>query len=71
MPSRDWRQRIQDIWQSITEILQRTGGMEFKDFMQDRTIIKALLYDFGIIGEAVTNILADIQPRYSQTGTFL
>ena len=66
MPSRDWQQRIQDILQSITEILQRTGGMEFEDFMKDRTIIKAVLYDFGIIGEAARNIPADIQSRYPQ-----
>ena len=66
MPSRDWRLRIQDILQSITEILQRTEGMKFEDFMADRTIIKAVLYDLGIIGEAARNIPADIQSRYSQ-----
>jgi len=55
VPSRDWQLRIQDILQSIAEILQRTEGMEFEDFMANRTIIKAVLYDFGIIGEAARN----------------
>lgn len=66
MPSRDWRQRIQDILQSIAEILQRTAGMEFEDFRADSTIVKAVLYDFGIIGEAARNIPVDIQSRYPQ-----
>lgn len=55
VPSRDWQLRIQDILQSIAEILQRTEGMEVEDFMANRTIIKAVLYDFGIIGEAARN----------------
>lgn len=66
MPSRDWRQRIQDILQSIAEILQRTAGMEFEDFRADSTIVQAVLYDFGIIGEAARNIPVDIQSRYPQ-----
>ncbi|WP_446378643.1 HepT-like ribonuclease domain-containing protein [Coleofasciculus sp. D1-CHI-01] len=66
MPSRDWQLRIQDILQSIAEILQRTEGMEFEDFMVNRTIIKAVLYDFGIIGEAARNIPPEIQSRYPQ-----
>jgi uncharacterized protein with HEPN domain len=66
VPSRDWQLRIQDILQSIAEILQRTEGMEFEDFMANRTIIKAVLYDFGIIGEAARNIPPEIQSRYPQ-----
>lgn len=30
MPSRDWRLRLQDIVESIDEILQRTAGMELR-----------------------------------------
>ncbi|MFB2977262.1 DUF86 domain-containing protein [Microseira sp. BLCC-F43] len=66
MPSRDWRLRIQDILECITEILQRTAGIEFEDFIANRTIVKAVLYDFGIIGEAARNIPSDIQSRYPQ-----
>jgi uncharacterized protein with HEPN domain len=66
MPSRDWRLRIQDILECITETLQRTAGIEFEDFIANRTIVKAVLYDFGIIGEAARNIPTDIQSRYPQ-----
>ncbi|NCR55193.1 MAG: DUF86 domain-containing protein [Microcystis aeruginosa L211-07] len=66
MPSRDWRLRLQDIVESIDEILQRTADMEFEDFTNNRTIVKAVLYDLGIIGEAARNIPSDIQLRYRQ-----
>jgi uncharacterized protein with HEPN domain len=66
MPSRDWRLRLRDISDSIDEILQRTEGMEFEDFTTNRTIVKAVLYDLGIIGEAARNIPSDIQSRYPQ-----
>ena len=66
MPSRDWRLRLQDIVESIDEILQRTAGIEFEDFTTNKTILKAVLYDLGIIGEAARNIPSDIQLRYPQ-----
>jgi uncharacterized protein with HEPN domain len=66
MPSRNWRLRLQDIVESIDEILQRTAGMEFEDFTTNRTIVKAVLYDLGIIGEAARNIPSAIQLRYPQ-----
>ncbi|MGL5064846.1 MAG: HepT-like ribonuclease domain-containing protein [Microcoleus sp.] len=66
MPSRDWRLRIQDILQSIDEILQRTSDLEFDDFKANRTVIKAVLYDFCIIGEASRHIPSDVRSRYPQ-----
>jgi uncharacterized protein with HEPN domain len=66
MPSRDWWLRIQDMLQSIDDILQRTAEMEFEDFEANRTVIKAVLYDFGIIGEASRNIPSDVRSRYPQ-----
>lgn len=66
MPSRNWRIRLQDILQSIDEIQQRTAGMDFESFITNRTVIKAVLYDFGIIGEASRHIPSDIQSLYPQ-----
>lgn len=43
MPSRDWRLRIQDIEESIDEILQRTADMEFEDFIANRTICMEMM----------------------------
>ena len=64
MPSRDWRIRLQDILESITEIEQRTKGMTFEEFADNQTTVKAVLYDFIIIGEATRNIPKEIQSRY-------
>lgn len=64
MSSRDWRLRIQDILESITEVEQRTKGMTFEEFAKNQTTVKAVLYDFIIIGEATRNIPNEIQSRY-------
>jgi uncharacterized protein with HEPN domain len=43
MPSRDWRLRLQDILDSISEIEQRTKGMTLEEFAKNQTNIKAVL----------------------------
>lgn len=64
VPSRDWRLRIQDIILSINEIEQRTKGLSFEEFANNKTIVKAVLYDFVVIGEATRNVANEIQSRY-------
>lgn len=64
MPSRDWRFRIQDIVASIAEIEQRLADVTFEEFAKNQTIVKAVLYDFVVIGEASRNIPNEIQSRY-------
>ncbi len=66
MSSRVWQLRVQDILNAITSIEQRTAEMTFEQFAADETIVKSVLYDFIIIGEASANIPAEIQSRYSQ-----
>jgi len=57
--------RFQDIITSITEIQQRTKHLTFEEFANNQTILKAVLYDFIVIGEAARNIPPEIQLRYS------
>ena len=64
MPSRDWRLRLQDILESIREIERRTKGMTFEEFAKNQTTIKAVLYDFIIIGEATRNVPKEIHSRH-------
>jgi uncharacterized protein with HEPN domain len=64
VPSRDWRFRIQDIVGSITEIEQRAKDITFEEFAKNQTIVKAVLYDFVVIGEATRNVPNEIQSRY-------
>ncbi|TVQ24406.1 MAG: DUF86 domain-containing protein [Leptolyngbya sp. DLM2.Bin15] len=61
MSSRSAKERIQDILNAIDSIQSRTADMSFDQFSQDETIVKAVLYDLIIIGEASINIPADIQ----------
>ncbi|MEA5567998.1 MULTISPECIES: DUF86 domain-containing protein [unclassified Anabaena] len=64
MPSRDWRLRIQDIVESITEIEQCTSNVSFEEFEKNQTLVKAVLYDFVVIGEAIRSVPHEIQLRY-------
>lgn len=66
MPFRDWQLRIQDIIESIDEILEWTANMTFEDFSSNRVTVKAVLYNLGIIGEASKNIPSEIQLCYSE-----
>ena len=38
----------------------------FEGFAQDEILIKAVLYDFVVIGEAAISVSPDIQTRYSR-----
>ncbi len=66
MPSREWQLRIQDILISANEILELTAGMKYEDFLVDRVITKAVLYNFVIIGEATKNVPVEIRSRYPE-----
>jgi uncharacterized protein with HEPN domain len=48
----------------ISAIEQRTKGITFEEFTKNQTNIKAVLYDFLIIGEATRNLPKEIQSRY-------
>ncbi len=63
MSSRDWSLRVRDILQAIDSIQQRTAGMTQADFEANETTVKAVLYDFIVMGEAAINIPAEIQAR--------
>jgi uncharacterized protein with HEPN domain len=61
MSSRPWQNRIQDILGAINSIQQRTQSLSFEEFSNSETIVKAVLYDLIIIGEAATNVPKNIQ----------
>lgn len=61
MPSRDWRNRVRDVLDAIAEIREFTNEMTFEGFQHDQKTIKAVLYNFAIIGEAVRSIPPDVE----------
>ena len=66
MSSRAWQFRVQDIINAINSIEQRTAEMAYDEFAANETLVKSVLYDFIIIGEASRNIPTEIQSRYTQ-----
>jgi uncharacterized protein with HEPN domain len=64
VPSRNWRLRIEDILTSITEIEQLTKELTFEEFAKNPIIVKAVLYDFIVIGEATKNVPNQIHSCY-------
>jgi uncharacterized protein with HEPN domain len=66
MSSRSWQLRIQDILESAISIQAITQGLQYEEFCQNKTMIKAVLYDYLIIGEASRHIPSQIQLKYPQ-----
>lgn len=60
MSARSWRERIEDILDSITEIQSFTRGMDFEAFRNDPRTVKSVALDFIIIGEAASHVPEEI-----------
>jgi uncharacterized protein with HEPN domain len=61
---RDWRARIRDILEAISEINSFTHGMDFTSFKEDAKSIRAVEMNFIIIGEAANQIPEEIEEAY-------
>ena len=57
---RDWQLRIKDILEAVENILAYTKDIHQGTFESDRMRIHAVCHNFGIIGEAATQVPADI-----------
>lgn len=66
MSSRKWLLRVRDILRAISSVQKLTANLEFEEFIVSETIVKAVLYDFIVIGEAARNIPTEIQESYPQ-----
>jgi uncharacterized protein with HEPN domain len=61
MSSRSVMERIQDILNAIDSIQTKTVDLNFNEFSQNEILLKAVLYDLIVIGEAANNVPAAIQ----------
>ena len=66
MSSRYWQIRIQDILTAACNIREYTQELTFEQFSENKLVVKAVLYDYMIIGEASRHIPQHIQERYSE-----
>jgi uncharacterized protein with HEPN domain len=64
MPSRDWKIRITDIVQALEEILELTRDMTGPQFFQDTRTVKAVLYNFAVIGEAARHVPPEVREAW-------
>jgi uncharacterized protein with HEPN domain len=66
MSSRNWQLRLQDILTAIKNIQSQTANLNFNDFEKNQTIVKAVLYDLIVIGEAAVRVDPEIKERYNR-----
>ncbi|YCO46470.1 DUF86 domain-containing protein [Thermosynechococcus sp. FA-CM-4201] len=66
MPSRELRERLQDIVDEIDEIQVMVADLKFEEFCQDRRTVKAVLYSLAVIGEAAASLLPEAAELYPQ-----
>jgi len=64
MSPRDWRDRVRDILDAITEIQDFTRDMDYEAFKEDSKSIRAVEMNFIIIGEAANQIPEDVEEQY-------
>ncbi len=61
MSPRDWRERIKDILDAISEIQKFTQDMDFISFVKDDRSIRAVEMNFIIIGESAGRVPTEIE----------
>jgi uncharacterized protein with HEPN domain len=59
--SRTVKERIQDILNAIDSIQAEIGNIDFIEFSHNEMLVKAILYDLIIIGEAASNIPREVK----------
>lgn len=65
MSRREWRDRIEDILEAITEIQTFVAGATPERFAADAKTLKAVAADLMIIGEAASHIPDDVQEAHT------
>lgn len=63
MSSRTWLQRVQDILDAIESIQACVSDKTFGEFSADTVLVKAVLYDFIVIGEAAIAIPPEVRAQ--------
>jgi uncharacterized protein with HEPN domain len=64
MSPRDWRDRIRDILDAISETQKFTHGMDYETFKRDDKSIRAVEMNFIIIGEAASQIPEEVEDKH-------
>jgi uncharacterized protein with HEPN domain len=63
---RGWQNRIRDILDAIAEVQIFTRGMDYESFKEDDKAVRAVEMNFIIIGEAASQIPAEVEEKYPE-----
>jgi uncharacterized protein with HEPN domain len=66
MSPRDWRERIQDILEAISEIQEFTRDINYEAFRDDIRTVRSVEMNFIIIGESANQIPAEVEEKYPE-----
>ena len=66
MPSKYWRFRIEDIVEAVDDISRLVGGLTYEELCANTTIVKAILYNMAVIGEAARRVPSCIRMLYPE-----
>ena len=66
MQRSEWRLRIQDMLDAVAEIQSFTAELDFEGFRSDAKTMRAVQYNFVILGEAARNVPEEVRARYPQ-----
>jgi len=61
---RDYRDYVQDIFDSINEIEDFINGMYFEEFIKDKKTINAVTRSVEVVGEAAKKIPKSLRDKY-------
>ena len=66
MRKRDYRDYMQDISDSVADIISFIEGMTFEEFIKDKKTINAVVRSIEVIGEATKKIPETLKNKYSE-----
>lgn len=61
MPSRDFSLRVRDVLSEIAVVEEIVAGLSYEDFTENKQALRAVLYSFAVIGEAVASVIDDLE----------
>ena len=66
MSPRDWRYRVEDLLEAISNAQAYVEGMTLEQFTVDKKTVRATAYEVGVIGEAAGSIPADVRDAHPE-----
>lgn len=64
--NRGFEPALADLERSVDKILFYTEGMNFDDFIEDEKAVDAVLWNFQVMGEVVSNIPGEFRKEHSR-----